>query len=133
MELIYIMGTDFFNHKEKVDLVKSCEKRLKHCPFYHYKNEEIAAAILSMMLEKTKLYGGDSMEGANRNFKISKSYFEGVSRKASRMDSLVELSLAGDDKAFEQLIDSFVDMAGYSIMALNNLSEEIKKIKYEKF
>ena len=114
----------------RTQLIESLSNRIGSAPKYHIKTEVICNSILNMMLEKTIMYGGD-----NNNIpfdeKLLRSYYEGVGRKAGRIPTLMKNAIEGSKSSKLELLDTYIDVVGYGLMALNAIAEEIQRECYE--
>lgn len=95
------------------------------CPDYHRRTEIIARQILNMMYQKTLMYGGDE-KTLPLEEKLNIAFYEGIGRKAKRIPSISKRVLEGDAAAKRELVDTFIDIVGYGLMALNNTIEELQ-------
>jgi len=113
--------------KSKNNLEDDLTDRLGAENAYHNRNELVVSSILDMMLEKTKMYGGDDNE-APFNEKVKTAYYEGIGRKSKRLKKIIERVLEdqGDQAAKAELVDTLIDTAGYSIMFLAAIAEEVQ-------
>ena len=112
-------------NKTPQQIVEDLYKRLDVKNPFHQQNEIVACSILNMMLEKTLMYGGND-NNIPLNQKILRSYYEGIGRKSNRLPSIVEKCILGDKNALNELVDTVIDIAGYSIIALSSFAEEIQ-------
>ena len=89
--------------------------------------ETIAADILEMMAEKTKLYGGMNA-GVETDFvdKLLCLHYEGVNRKSRRLPTLVKRIVESPDDpvAKAQYLDTLVDIVGYCLLTIKEIGEE---------
>lgn len=94
---------------------------------YHLTNEIIARQLLDMMKEKTEMYGGNKDLGTLFE-QATRAYYEGVGRKANRIPMLLKRIAIdeGDEAALAELVDTYLDIAGYAIIALNDISGYVK-------
>ena len=110
---------------ETKKIFSSLEARLKDVSEYHCRTEHQAAVLLTMMKKKTELYGGNPTTGTMKQ-KLAIAHYEGVNRKARRANHLVELILTdapNSEDALVELYDTWMDIAGYVLIALNDMEE----------
>lgn len=112
-----------------VDMRTSLRERLDDCSDYHLVSEAISSQIMETMYQKTKMYdGGKKMD--NLYDQATKSYYEGVGRKADRIPGILKrIRASDDDSAVHELVDTLVDIAGYAILSLNDLKPHMEKLK----
>jgi hypothetical protein len=108
------------------DLIKLLKIRLT-LTTYHRRTEVIANNILEMMSEKTLLYGGDDNSVPFKD-KLLRAWYEGVGRKSNRVPAIMDrlMTEPTDKVARLELLDTYIDTCGYSLMALNSLIEELQ-------
>lgn len=101
-------------------------ERLAHGCEYHLKNEVIASQILDMMLEKTNMYGGNQSL-PNISEEACRVYYEGIARKTKRLPKIISRLMVSesDEEARAELIDTLVDICGYSILGLNDIGKHL--------
>lgn len=93
---------------------------------YHLQTERVANSILNMMLEKTIMYGGNDTSKEDFIDSLDRSYFE-LMRKANRLNSIRKLIKEGDETAKAEYLDTLIDVVGYGLMSLVDLSEDLQK------
>jgi hypothetical protein len=94
---------------------------------YHDRTELIADSILTMMLEKTLMYGGNN-SAATFQQKIFRAYYEGIGRKSDRLQGIMDRLIKNekDEDARKELLDTYIDVVGYGLLAINALAEELQ-------
>lgn len=103
-----------------LEMLDAFDTRTESCTPYHMRNESIASQVLDVMFEKTKMYGG-SRKLDTLHEQATKSYYEGVGRKSDRIQGILRRLRDGDEEARLQLIDTLIDICGYSILMLNDI------------
>ena len=93
---------------------------------YHTTNEVIVSQVLDMMLEKTKMYGGNQPL-PTLSEEACRVYYEGIARKVKRLPAIINRLRAeeNDGEARSELIDTLVDICGYSILGLNDIGKHL--------
>ena len=127
MELIYTMEID---PKIKLDTpiaqIKSdLEKRLG-TNSYHTRTESAANSVLNMMLKKTQMYGGNDTSKDEEFESLDRGYFE-LMRKANRLNSIRKQIKKGNESAKAVYLDTILDIVGYGLISLVDLSEELQE------
>jgi hypothetical protein len=92
---------------------------------FHRDTEIIARNILDMMREKTLMYGGND-NSIPLEEKIHRAYYEGVGRKANRLPAIGKRVLEGVPAAKRELLDTYIDIVGYGLLALNAMVEDLQ-------
>lgn len=127
MGLIYTMETKpQINHHKTIDQIKwDLENRLKFHNLYHLQTERVANSILNMMLEKTQMYGGNDTTDEAFDESLDRSYYE-LMRKANRLNTIRKQIKEGNLQARKEYLDTIIDVVGYGLMSLVDLSEELQ-------
>lgn len=112
--------------KTKDEIIADLKARLGEDNNFHDGCEVIVCSLMNMMLEKTLMYGGDD-NNIPLNDRILREYYGGIARKANRLPKIVKRSMDPNDKAArKELIDTILDIAGYSIISLSSFAKEIQ-------
>jgi hypothetical protein len=117
-------------NRDDLDIISETESRLNPNSEVHpemLKIESMLIDILNMMHSKTNQYGGNRDAHRTVHYRAWKAMFQGVERKADRLESLTIKALEGDKEAQEALIDTYIDTAGYSLFALLALVGDFQK------
>jgi hypothetical protein len=78
-----------------------------------------------MMCEKTVMYGGDDLD-LPLDDRLNVIYYAGLYRKINRLKELTKKVIAGCEDAKAELLDTYIDVVGYGLLAINNTIEELQ-------
>lgn len=120
------MATKIDNHVTIEQMAADLANRFGSHNSYHLQTERVANSILNMMLEKTIMYGGNNTQSEDFVDSLDRSYYE-LMRKANRLNSIRKLIKEGGEEAKAEYLDTVIDIIGYGLMSLVDLSEELQK------